>query len=337
MLGNSKHVAVFAFPFDYHAKLVLNLVCKLATAIPEAQSSFFTTTKSNHTLFSPSQSHFPPNLKPYTVGYGVPAGHEPPATYLQSLDLLITAAPKNFEMGADSLLTQQVKSKFHNLFNLGFLIVPLPPMPLPLSDSDQTEALEASTTLPFLWSLRGNLVDLLPSGPFFGDPDHKMTAKMMEEVWEVGVRIEGGVSTKSGLVKSFELFLGNQRGKMMKKNAEALKEDIVNAITDDDDIRSVSFVGFNTQSNSASCFACLAGFLIFILLCLKAAMHIYGRASAKGKRVQSNMGAKNHAIVLSDASEDAALNAIVAAGFGAAGQRCMALSTAVFVEGELKV
>ncbi|XP_015892225.1 methylmalonate-semialdehyde dehydrogenase [acylating], mitochondrial isoform X1 [Ziziphus jujuba] len=86
--------------------------------------------------------------------------------------------------------------------------------------------------------------------------------------------------------------------------------DVVNAICDDDDIRAVSFVGSNT-----------------------AGMHIYGRASAKGKRVQSNMGAKNHAIVLPDASEDAALNAIVAAGFGAAGQRCMALSTVVFVGG----
>ncbi|KAF2294234.1 hypothetical protein GH714_008441 [Hevea brasiliensis] len=64
---------------------------------------------------------------------------------------------------------------------------------------------------------------------------------------------------------------------------------------------------------------------------LMAGMHIYARASAKGKRVQSNMGAKNHAIVLPDANVDAALNALVAAGFGAAGQRCMALSTVVFV------
>lgn len=43
------------------------------------------------------------------------------------------------------------------------------------------------------------------------------------------------------------------------------------------------------------------------------------------------MGAKNHAIVLPDANIDATLNALVAAGFGAAGQRCMALSTVVFV------
>lgn len=84
--------------------------------------------------------------------------------------------------------------------------------------------------------------------------------------------------------------------------------DIVNAICDDDDIRAISFVGSNT-----------------------AGMHIYARGSAKGKRVQSNMGAKNHGVVMPDASMDATLNAIVAAGFGAAGQRCMALSTIVFV------
>ncbi|KAI4303109.1 hypothetical protein MLD38_035549 [Melastoma candidum] len=56
-----------------------------------------------------------------------------------------------------------------------------------------------------------------------------------------------------------------------------------------------------------------------------AVMHTHARASSKGKRVQSNMWAKNHAIVLPDASIDATLIALVAVGFGAAGQRCMAL------------
>jgi malonate-semialdehyde dehydrogenase (acetylating)/methylmalonate-semialdehyde dehydrogenase len=45
------------------------------------------------------------------------------------------------------------------------------------------------------------------------------------------------------------------------------------------------------------------------------------------------MGAKNHAIVMPDANVDATLMAIVATGFGAAVQRCMALSTVVFVGG----
>ncbi|XP_058760546.1 methylmalonate-semialdehyde dehydrogenase [acylating], mitochondrial-like isoform X1 [Vicia villosa] len=86
--------------------------------------------------------------------------------------------------------------------------------------------------------------------------------------------------------------------------------DTVNAICDHDDIKAISFVGSNV-----------------------AGMHIYARAAAKGKRVQSNMGAKNHAIVMPDASVDATINALIAAGFGAAGQRCMALSTVVFVGG----
>ena len=48
------------------------------------------------------------------------------------------------------------------------------------------------------------------------------------------------------------------------------------------------------------------------------------------------MAAKNHATILPDADREATVNALVGAAFGAAGQRCMALSTAVFV-GEAKV
>ena len=58
---------------------------------------------------------------------------------------------------------------------------------------------------------------------------------------------------------------------------------------------------------------------------------IFERATATGKRVQSNMGAKNHGVIMPDANRNATLNALVGAAFGAAGQRCMALSTAVFV------
>lgn len=59
--------------------------------------------------------------------------------------------------------------------------------------------------------------------------------------------------------------------------------------------------------------------------------YIYERGSRNGKRVQSNMGAKNHGVVMSDANKENTLNQLVGAAFGAAGQRCMALSTAVFV------
>lgn len=43
------------------------------------------------------------------------------------------------------------------------------------------------------------------------------------------------------------------------------------------------------------------------------------------------MGAKNHAIIMPDADKEDALNALANAAFGASGQRCMALTTAVFV------
>lgn len=43
------------------------------------------------------------------------------------------------------------------------------------------------------------------------------------------------------------------------------------------------------------------------------------------------MGAKNHAIIMPDADKEDALNALVNAAFGASGQRCMALTTVVFV------
>lgn len=84
--------------------------------------------------------------------------------------------------------------------------------------------------------------------------------------------------------------------------------DVVNQICDHPDIKAVSFVGSDV-----------------------AGMHIYSRASATGKRVQCNMGAKNHAVIMPDADPEATLNALVGAAFGAAGQRCMAISTAVFV------
>lgn len=84
--------------------------------------------------------------------------------------------------------------------------------------------------------------------------------------------------------------------------------DAVNFICDHPDIKTISFVGGN-----------------------RAGQHIHERGSRNGKRVQSNMGAKNHATILPDADKDATLNALAGAAFGAAGQRCMALSVAIFV------
>ncbi|AMO76242.1 MULTISPECIES: CoA-acylating methylmalonate-semialdehyde dehydrogenase [Pseudomonas] len=84
--------------------------------------------------------------------------------------------------------------------------------------------------------------------------------------------------------------------------------DVVNAICDHPDIKAVSFVGST-----------------------RVGTHVYNRASLAGKRVQCMMGAKNHAVILPDANKEQTLNAIAGAAFGAAGQRCMAVSVAILV------
>ncbi|KAF7843032.1 anthocyanidin 3-O-glucosyltransferase 7-like [Senna tora] len=57
--------------------------------------------------------------------------------------------------------------------------------------------------------------------PFFGD--HGMSARMVEDVWGIGVRIEGGVFTKNGLLKSLNLVLEEEEGKRTRNNAFKLK------------------------------------------------------------------------------------------------------------------
>jgi malonate-semialdehyde dehydrogenase (acetylating)/methylmalonate-semialdehyde dehydrogenase len=86
----------------------------------------------------------------------------------------------------------------------------------------------------------------------------------------------------------------------------------VDFILDEPAIKAVTFVGGN-----------------------KAGEYIYTRGSANGKRVKANLGAKNHAAVLPDCNKNHFLNSVTGAAFGAAGQRCMALSTLVMV-GETK-
>jgi len=63
------------------------------------------------------------------------------------------------------------------------------------------------------------------------------------------------------------------------------------------------------------------------------ARYVYETASARGKRVQALGGAKNHMIVLPDADIDMAADAAVSAGYGSAGERCMAVSMLVAVGG----
>jgi malonate-semialdehyde dehydrogenase (acetylating)/methylmalonate-semialdehyde dehydrogenase len=83
-------------------------------------------------------------------------------------------------------------------------------------------------------------------------------------------------------------------------------KEAVDAILDDPDIKAVGFVGSSPI-----------------------AQYIYERAAATGKRAQCFGGAKNHAIVMPDADMDQTVDALIGAGYGSAGERCMAISVAV--------
>jgi malonate-semialdehyde dehydrogenase (acetylating)/methylmalonate-semialdehyde dehydrogenase len=87
----------------------------------------------------------------------------------------------------------------------------------------------------------------------------------------------------------------------------------VDTILTHPDVNAISFVGSNTAGE-----------------------YIHDVGSKHGKRVQANLGAKNHAtVMLADAEKASTIKALVGAAFGAAGQRCMALSVVIFV-GELE-
>ena len=81
-------------------------------------------------------------------------------------------------------------------------------------------------------------------------------------------------------------------------------KEAVDAILDDPDVKAVGFVGSTPI-----------------------AQYIYSRGCANGKRVQCFGGAKNHMVIMPDADMDQAVDALVGAGYGSAGERCMAISS----------
>lgn len=89
-------------------------------------------------------------------------------------------------------------------------------------------------------------------------------------------------------------------------------KEAVDAILHDPDIRAVSFVGSTAIAE-----------------------YVYATGTANGKRVQAMGGAKNHAIIMPDADLDQVVDDLIGAGYGSAGERCMAISVAVPVTDKL--
>ncbi|MDR5733603.1 CoA-acylating methylmalonate-semialdehyde dehydrogenase [Caballeronia sp. LZ025] len=83
---------------------------------------------------------------------------------------------------------------------------------------------------------------------------------------------------------------------------------VVDALLAHPDVRAISFVGSTPIAN-----------------------YIYETGAKHGKRVQALGGAKNHMVVMPDADIDQTIDALIGAGYGSAGERCMAISVAVLV------
>ena len=85
-------------------------------------------------------------------------------------------------------------------------------------------------------------------------------------------------------------------------------KEAVDALLEHPDVKAISFVGSTPIAN-----------------------YIYETGARHGKRVQALGGAKNHMVVMPDADIEQTVDALIGAGYGSAGERCMAISVAVLV------
>lgn len=135
----------------------------------------------------------------------------------------------------------------------------------------------------------------------------------MIPLWKIGPALSAGnamILKPSERTPSTSIFLaqllqeaGLPDGVLQVVNGD---KEVVDGILDNETIQAVGFVGSTPI-----------------------AQYIYGRAASNGKRAQCFGGAKNHMIIMPDADMDKAADALIGAGFGAAGERCMAISVAV--------
>ncbi|KAJ7968323.1 Glycosyltransferase [Quillaja saponaria] len=222
--AENKHVAVLAFPFGSHPASVLSLVIKLATAAPHVRDGV------EESQLSKALSE---------TGKVLPRATAVVINFFEELN--------------PPFLSQDLKSKLPNVLHVGFLTLSLIPPPLPPSDTDQTGCLSCLdtqnpksvayvsfgtvVTLPnneltaLTEALEASVFESKSNGvpmicrPFLGD--HGMVGRMVADVWGIGVRLEGGVFTKKGLLNSLNLVLLQEEGTKMREKAQELKKTVV--------------------------------------------------------------------------------------------------------------
>eukprot|EP00210_Caulerpa_lentillifera_P002870 g2740.t1 len=284
----------------------------------------------NGELRESTTKHFLPNINPATQEI---ISHVPLATKAE-LDSAVQSAKEAFPSWSGTPLPRRIRTmhKFLNLINnnkseLVNIITRENGKTLKDAEGDVirgSEVVEMSTTIGHL--LKGDVLENLadgidchsvkqPLGVCSGICPFNFPA--MVPLWMFPISITCGntfLLKPSELVPDTSMFLSELAMSAGVPNGVLNiihgSSDLVDQICDHPDIQSVSFVGSTSVGQ-----------------------HIYSRACNQGKRVQANLGAKNHAVVMPDANIEQSMKAIVGAAFGAAGQRCMAISVVVFVGG----
>lgn len=91
-----RHVAVFAFPFTSHPRIILNLILRVASATPTVVFSFFNTAKSNRALFHELGCH---NIRPYNVFDGIPEDYVSVGNPQEEAKMFLDVAEDEFRKG----------------------------------------------------------------------------------------------------------------------------------------------------------------------------------------------------------------------------------------------
>ncbi|XP_027368769.1 flavonoid 3-O-glucosyltransferase-like [Abrus precatorius] len=103
------HVAVLAFPFGSHAGPLLNLVRRTAAEIPEVTFSFFSTKKSNASIFNGLNEEQLLNIKPYEVDDGIPEDFVITDPVIEPLNMFINVTPGNYKTAMDEVAAKTGK------------------------------------------------------------------------------------------------------------------------------------------------------------------------------------------------------------------------------------
>lgn len=103
---DDRHVAVLAFPYGTHAAPLLNLVRRVAAEAPQVTFSFFSTKRSNASVFAGLNEEQLFNIKPYEVDDGLPENYVPSKNPKDAVEFFVKSMPMNYMTSMDEAVAK---------------------------------------------------------------------------------------------------------------------------------------------------------------------------------------------------------------------------------------